>query len=84
MEAVALPFPVAGGDATVGLSVGVALAGPGATADSLLAAADAALYESKQAGGGRATTRAPRRAAPMCTAASAWASSGGSWRAGAS
>lgn len=45
------------GVVSVGVSVGVALAGVGATAESLLAVADAALYESKQAGGGRATTR---------------------------
>jgi len=48
------PFEVPGGTEPVGLSVGVALAGAGATADGLLAAADAALYACKRAGGGRA------------------------------
>ena len=51
-------FGVPGGDVTVGVSVGVAVAQPGDTAETLLAAADAALYESKKAGGSRATMRA--------------------------
>jgi len=36
----------------VGLSVGIVLATPGTTADTLLAAADEALYGIKRAGGG--------------------------------
>jgi GGDEF domain-containing protein len=39
----------------VTISIGYVMARPGATADSLLAAADAALYQSKEQGGGRAT-----------------------------
>ena len=49
------PFAVPQGRETLGISVGVALAGAGATADTLLRAADAALYESKRAGGHRCT-----------------------------
>jgi len=45
------PFAVPGGHEPLGISVGIALAGPGATADGLLRAADAALYQSKRAGG---------------------------------
>jgi GGDEF domain-containing protein len=41
----------------LGLSVGIALATPGATADSLLSAADTALYQSKKAGGAKSTIR---------------------------
>jgi diguanylate cyclase (GGDEF)-like protein/PAS domain S-box-containing protein len=51
------PFPVPGGAMHVGVSVGVALARPGDTAETLLAAADVTMYESKKAGGGRATMR---------------------------
>ena len=43
--------------APVGLSLGIAVAGPGATADGLLSTADEALYESKRAGGRRHTIR---------------------------
>ena len=39
----------------VGVSVGIALARPGMTADDLLQAADAAVYASKRAGGRRCT-----------------------------
>ena len=53
LAAVERPFDVPGGTVDIGISVGVALAGPGATADSLLATADAALYACKRAGGGR-------------------------------
>ena len=53
LAAVQDPFPVPGGEVTIGLSVGVALAHRGATADGLLATADAALYACKRAGGGR-------------------------------
>ena len=48
------PFHVRGEDVTLGLSVGVALARRDMTAEALIAAADAALYEVKRAGGGRA------------------------------
>jgi diguanylate cyclase (GGDEF)-like protein len=48
------PFDTPGAPVTLGLSVGVALTEPGSTADELLARADAALYEAKRAGGGRA------------------------------
>jgi diguanylate cyclase (GGDEF)-like protein len=51
------PFIVPGGTAELGLSVGITLATTGATADSLLLAADAALYESKQTGGAKSTIR---------------------------
>lgn len=51
------PFPVPGGAMHVGVSVGVALARPGDTAETLLAAADLTMYESKKAGGRRATMR---------------------------
>jgi diguanylate cyclase (GGDEF)-like protein/PAS domain S-box-containing protein len=58
LAAVAEPFALPGGDVpvsvTVGLSVGIALWSAGATADGLLAAADAALYDAKRAGGGAA------------------------------
>ncbi len=53
-------IPAPGGGVSVGVSVGVAIAQPGDTAETLLAAADAALYESKKAGGRRATMRAAR------------------------
>jgi diguanylate cyclase (GGDEF)-like protein/PAS domain S-box-containing protein len=48
------PFVVEGDDVTIGLSIGIALAGPGSTADSLLARADEALYAVKRGGGGSA------------------------------
>ena len=51
------PFDVPGGTAAVGLSLGIAIADHGATAESLLALADAALYESKQSGGRCLTIR---------------------------
>ena len=51
------PFTIAGREVSVGISVGVALVQPTSTADSLLAAADLALYEAKQAGGRRAVIR---------------------------
>lgn len=52
---IAPPVAVPGGTVEVGLSVGIAMAGDGATADGLLSAADAALYASKRAGGGCTT-----------------------------
>lgn len=51
------PLAVPGGQVRVGLSVGVALAGPDDTAETLLVAADATMYQSKHAGGRRATIR---------------------------
>jgi diguanylate cyclase (GGDEF)-like protein/PAS domain S-box-containing protein len=57
LAAMAEPFTV--GDATVqvGISVGIALAQRGVTADGLLSAADAALYDAKKRGGSRSTVR---------------------------
>jgi diguanylate cyclase (GGDEF)-like protein len=49
------PFAIGECHVRVGISVGYVIAGPGANADSLLAAADAALYRSKRAGGRRAS-----------------------------
>ncbi|MGH9275848.1 MAG: diguanylate cyclase domain-containing protein [Acidimicrobiales bacterium] len=48
------PFVVEGDDVQLGLSIGIALAAPDATADSLLARADEALYAVKRGGGGSA------------------------------
>jgi len=45
------PFVVDGEQVTLGLSIGIALAGSGATADSLLRRADEALYSVKRGGG---------------------------------
>jgi diguanylate cyclase (GGDEF)-like protein/PAS domain S-box-containing protein len=53
LAAVREPFNVSGAEVHVGLSVGVAIADRNATADGLLATADAALYACKRAGGGR-------------------------------
>ena len=58
VEAMAEPFPLAGGPVRVGLSVGVALAAPGhepgdESMTRLVEAADRALYDAKQAGKGR-------------------------------
>jgi diguanylate cyclase (GGDEF)-like protein/PAS domain S-box-containing protein len=51
LAAVRDPFDAKGDAVVLGMSVGVALARPNATADALLAAADDALYEVKRAGG---------------------------------
>jgi diguanylate cyclase (GGDEF)-like protein len=50
----AVEEPIAVGEATVtlGLSVGIAVAGPDSTADQLLMQADMALYDAKRSGGG--------------------------------
>ena len=48
------PFHVGSELATLGLSVGIARARAEMTAEALIAAADAALYEAKRAGGGKA------------------------------
>lgn len=49
------PFTLGESQASLGISIGYVLANAEATADSLLAAADAALYQSKRTGGRRAT-----------------------------
>ena len=54
LSAVREPFDASGDDVVLGMSVGVALARSGVTADGLLVAADEALYEVKRAGGGTA------------------------------
>jgi diguanylate cyclase (GGDEF)-like protein/PAS domain S-box-containing protein len=46
------PSVVEGDEVQLGISIGIALAGPDATADSLLARADEALYAVKRGGGG--------------------------------
>ncbi len=54
LDALRTPFLVDGAEVRLGISIGVALAAPGATADALLARADEALYAVKRAGGGAA------------------------------
>jgi diguanylate cyclase (GGDEF)-like protein/PAS domain S-box-containing protein len=54
LAAVADPFSIQRDEVALGLSVGIALAEPGASADDLLARADEALYLAKRAGGTRA------------------------------
>jgi diguanylate cyclase (GGDEF)-like protein/PAS domain S-box-containing protein len=54
LEAVLLPYVVEGVEVGLGLSIGVALAERGVTADALLARADEALYLVKRRGGGGA------------------------------
>lgn len=54
LDAMRRPFLVDGTEFDLGISIGVALAGPHATADTLLARADEALYAVKRAGGGAA------------------------------
>lgn len=54
-RALEAPFDVPGGTAQLAVSIGVVLARPGDTADSLLVAADQALYDSKRAGGAMTT-----------------------------
>ena len=54
LEAVHMPFSAAGNDVILGLSIGIALAEAGATADTMLARADEALYLVKRRGGGGA------------------------------
>lgn len=48
------PFVVDGRELRIGLSIGIALVTPDLSADTLLALADAALYQAKRDGGGRA------------------------------
>lgn len=52
------PMVIDGTEITLGLSIGVAMAGPASTADDLLARADEALYAVKRAGGGSALVEA--------------------------
>ncbi len=54
LAAVAEPFTAGRDEVTLGMSVGIALATPGVSADGLLVAADEALYRVKRAGGGHA------------------------------
>ncbi len=54
LAAVLLPYVVEGVEVGLGLSIGIALAERGATADALLARADEALYLVKRRGGGGA------------------------------
>ena len=59
LQTVREPFVLPNGEAvTIGLSIGIAMWRPGATADGLLSEADDALYVSKRTGGGRAEVRA--------------------------
>ena len=51
LNAMLPPFEAGGREVVLGLSVGIALAGPGATADTLLSRADEALYHVKRRGG---------------------------------
>jgi diguanylate cyclase (GGDEF)-like protein len=53
IEEMARPFLLPAGNGHIGASAGVAPAGRGSTAEQVLAAADAALYEAKEAGKGR-------------------------------
>ena len=55
LAAMHAPFDVPGGTVQLGLSIGIALARPRQSAEALLAAADAALYDSKRRGGGAST-----------------------------
>ncbi|TWJ21502.1 putative bifunctional diguanylate cyclase/phosphodiesterase [Micromonospora endolithica] len=55
------PVPVAGAGLRVTLSIGAAPAGPGVTRDALLAHADLALYEAKDAGRNRARIYLPEQ-----------------------
>ncbi len=56
VDAVAMPFRIAGDPVHIGASVGVALARPDDLPATVLEAADAALYEAKSAGKGRWVT----------------------------
>jgi len=61
LDAMLPPFDAGGHAVELGLSVGIALAGQGTTADSLLSRADEALYHVKRRGGaGAHVVDAPR------------------------
>jgi GGDEF domain-containing protein len=60
IAAVAEPLQVCGVRAVVSVSIGIAVAGGGATPQSLMDAADKAMYAAKQSGRGRHAV-APRR-----------------------
>jgi diguanylate cyclase (GGDEF)-like protein/PAS domain S-box-containing protein len=57
VQALEPPIPVAGGVARVGASVGIAMYDATMTAEELLQAADAAMYEAKRAGRSRIVSR---------------------------
>jgi diguanylate cyclase (GGDEF)-like protein len=59
LDALREPFVVDGQEVRLGISIGVALAGDQATADSLLTRADEALYAVKRRGGGSALVVGP-------------------------
>ncbi|ABS05808.1 GGDEF domain-containing protein [Kineococcus radiotolerans] len=61
VEAMAEPFPVAGWEFRVGISVGLAMAGSRTDAARVLQQADAAMYEAKGSGKGRVRSAAPAR-----------------------
>jgi diguanylate cyclase (GGDEF)-like protein len=53
------PFVVRGVEVHIGGSIGIAVSEPGITLDELLLNADAAMYQAKAAGRGRACTSSP-------------------------
>lgn len=57
LDATLDPVEVGGRDLKIGMSIGIALAGPEMSADDLVRAADDALYEAKRAGGGTVRVR---------------------------
>ncbi|HTZ08270.1 MAG TPA: EAL domain-containing protein [Acidimicrobiales bacterium] len=59
LSALAQPMIVAGDEVFVTASIGIALAGAGATAESLLRQADAAMYQAKHDGRGRIVAYEP-------------------------
>ncbi|RYV51423.1 PAS domain S-box protein [Pengzhenrongella frigida] len=61
-RAVAHPIAIDGVTVTVTLSIGVTLAVPGESVDDMIARADEAMYEAKQAGGDRVVAKLPRPA----------------------
>ncbi|MGI4896633.1 MAG: diguanylate cyclase domain-containing protein [Janthinobacterium lividum] len=60
VHAMADPFPVAGWEFQVGISVGLAMADPGTDAQRVLQDADAAMYLAKDSGKGRVRSASPR------------------------
>ena len=61
LAALAQPMTVAGDEVFVSASIGIALAGPSATAESLLRQADVAMYQAKHDGRGRVVSYEPER-----------------------